>query len=232
MNSSPFDQAIDHAVELALEEQKASFSSNLESFDSYAEKFRKSTREKLVDMKQHFLKGYETLLEQVKPPLDDYKMNPEKIAAISSVEKLSEILAQGRTLSEHFGYSAEVLNNFYNAAHKIVEDRRFEDGFNAYYFIITIAPFFREAWLNFGYAACQLGQYQEGIQAFGKAVELDPRSPDGYLVLAGAFLKLQEATKARQICDFGINLGLANTEEPWAQELIVQLESAKGEIYE
>ncbi len=221
-----FDQAINHYIDLALESEKATYSSQLESFDAYAEKFRKKLSEYLHSTKEHFLHGYELLLselEKSKVDMTPFVFDFRKLSEVDSVEKLVQYWSEGRELYELFGYTPKELIALYNAAHTIVERGHIEDGYEAYLFIVTIAPHFREAWLNFGFTCCELSDYLSGIEAYASALDLDPTKADAYLCIKDAYLKLANEESASKACQLGIEYALEHKHEPWAEELLSKL---------
>lgn len=232
--SSPtFDRAIDHYIELALAEEKKSYSSKVEPFDAHATKYRQKLSDQLHAFKNHFMRGYSLLLAEIEPTeesITPYIMDESKFAAIDSFEKITQFYADGNSLYKLLGYSPDQLTRFYKAAHKITEQSRFQDGYDAYFFLVTIAPHLREAWLNYGYNCCQLGDYPSGIEAFANALQLDPTLADSYLATAGAWLKQQNYDYARQACELGIGYAQKHMDTPWAQELSSLLEEAKQQI--
>lgn len=213
------NHALDHYIDLALEQEKATYPSTLESFDAYAAKFRIKVSEYFHVFSDHFLRGYQLL----KP----ISTNDKALSELDSFEKVVNCLSEGKSLYHHFGYSQDTLISLYQAAHKLVEEKQFEDGYDAYFFLVAVAPHIREAWLNFGYTMCQLGDHFSGIEAFGNALELDPTTSDSYLACVGAYIKLNNKEYAQKVCDFGIDIAKESIQEPWAKELILQLTEAK-----
>ncbi len=234
-NGRAFDQAVSHYIDSAIAEQKETYHSTLEPFESYANKFRKRATEELDWFKTHFYSGYKALLDEIQPALnpdetlDPFLMAPEKLSQINSHEKFFEFLAEGKSFHQLFGYSEKVLNAFYKAAYKMVDDRHFEEGFNAYLFLVTVAPHLREAWLNFGFISCQLGDFLSGIEAYGRARDLNPKKADSYLAVSGTYLKMRNYEYAHKACDIGIDFA-REYDEPWAHELIKMLNEAKRQM--
>ncbi len=236
LEAPAFDKAVNDYVALALEGEKENHSSQVESFEAYAAKFREKASHQLHTIKDRFENGYTVLLDEIESQLepgesiDPYLIMGDKLATINSAEKLTQFYADGNSLYELFEYSPKILTSFYKAAYKILEERRYEEGLNGYFFIVTVAPHMREAWLNLGFAACKLDDYLSGIEAFGNACELDPKKADSYLAACGGWKKLANYDNAYQVCDIGIHYASKHLEETWAQELTQKLESAKNYI--
>ncbi len=188
-------KTIDDYIDEALKEEKVNFSSRFETFEAHAEKFRTQVKKKISDYKDSFLHGYELLAPT--------STNNEAIEKINSFEKVVIFLAQGKLLYHIFGYSLDTLLQLYQQAHYIVEEKRYNDGYDAYLFLVTVAPHIREAWLNLGFVMCKLGDQISGIEAFDNARDLDPTKVDSYLAAAGAFLQLKDKNSALKVCELG-----------------------------
>ena len=231
------DNAIDHYVDIVLEDQKQNYTSQLESFESYESKFREKAKEELYSFKDHFLKGYELLLSELKLEFKDdeaalapFVIRDDKFAAIDSFEKITQFFGQEKLLYQLLEYTPQMLTQLYKAAYKITEEKRFQDGYDAYFFLISIAPHIREAWLNFGFACSMLGEHLSGVEAFSRALELDPTKADSYLAICGAYMKVDNYDDASRVCDIGIGFAEKHASEPWATDLTSALNQAKYQI--
>lgn len=226
---------IDQCIDLLVQREQEGYTSSLESFASYKEKFRQKASDALHQFKNDFFRGYQTLIAELEPTtknMEPFLIPETALESLNSLEKITTFLDKGSSLYELFGYSDEVLATLYKTAHKIVEERRFKEGYDAYFFIVTIAPHIREAWLNIGYTLCQLGEPLTGIEAFAKAFELDPTNPDSYLATAGAYKKHGDIAKSHATCDIGIKLAELHKDADWAPELMTRLQEAKRYLYQ
>lgn len=234
---SPPDAAslvIDQYIDLLVQREQEIYTSKLESFESYKEKFRQKASHALHQFKNDFFRGYQTLIAELEPTtknIQPFLISETALESLNSLEKITAFLDKGSSLYELFGYSDEVLATFYKTAHKIVEERRFKEGYDAYFFIVTIAPHIREAWLNIGYTLCQLGEPLTGIEANARAFELDPTNPDSYLATAGAYKKHGDIAKSHETCDVGIKLAELHKDADWAPELMTRAYKTQNAIY-
>jgi len=60
-----FTAAVDTLADAVIQDLEKDYQSDLESFESYAERKRVSIHADMREFKTHFLKGYEVLLEEV-----------------------------------------------------------------------------------------------------------------------------------------------------------------------
>ena len=213
------DAVIDQYIERVLADEKEHYTSQLEPFDQYAAKLRAKLAEALQGSKKRFMHGH--MLLAAKPIPDAV------LSELDSLDKITAFLGAGKSLYELFGYSQDELAAMYKKAHQIVANDHFEDGYDAYSFLVTVAPYMREAWLNMGYTLCKLGHYLIAIEAFGKAFELDPTKSDSYLATIGAYKKQHNFPLAYQACELGLAYAEAHKEADWSVELTRQLHEAK-----
>jgi hypothetical protein len=68
--TSTFDQAVSQYIEQAIADQKDTYSSTLETFEQYADKFRKKAFEHFTFFRDHFCDGYKLLLDEIQPALN------------------------------------------------------------------------------------------------------------------------------------------------------------------
>lgn len=191
-----------------LEEQRAQYKSDLEPFDVYAAK----VRQKFESFYTTFSRG-RSLVKAEEHPIPDF-------------ETLFTTYLEKGTLYQLLGYSVADLEQFYKTAYEYLEQRRFQDGYDAYFFLLAIAPHVPECWLNFGYSCCQLGEPILGIEGFGNAIERDPANPAGYLAACGTYLKLKDKESAALVCDAGLEYAKTNHNE----ELKATLQEARRQV--
>lgn len=219
-----FEQAIDAYIDTVIQLEKTQYISELEPFHVHEEKIRKRLKSAWSDFRKSYCQGYMTLLEEVakEKPLTGYIADPEKLKNFE--------MGGEKTLAEAFGYTYEVLQDFYKIGYRLIENGDIERAFDVFFFLVQIAPNIREMWLNYGYTALQRGEHVLALEANGRAYLLDPTKPDAYLAAASVYLRQQDFEHALKACDLGISHSQENPHEPWAQELAQQLEEGKRQI--
>ncbi len=232
-----FEDAVANYIEGVVEIERKRYDSTLEPFDLYAQKIRERLSEAWHAFRKSYVTGYSILLAEVSkmfPDDDDalipYYADPELLSTLQTADGFADFLERGKTIYMLLGYTNEVMQNFYKAAYKLLVEGRIKEGFDAFFYLVTIAPNEREFWLNYGYAALQLGEHMLAIEAYGRAFDLDPNKADAYLAAASVYLRLQDFQHANEVCDLGLTHALTHRGEPWAEELGSMLEEGKRQI--
>ncbi|MBS0633912.1 MAG: hypothetical protein JSR37_00435 [Verrucomicrobia bacterium] len=195
-------------IDSFLEEQRAEYRSELEPFEVYAAKFR----EKLQNFTKTFFHGRELVGAEERP------LPPFETLVATYLEKGS--------LYKLLGYSLDDLKHFYSKAYTYLDKKEYQLAYDAHFFLLAIAPHIPEAWLNFGYTCCQLGEPLLGIEGFGNAIERAPSNPAGYLAAAGAYSRLHDKDSAALVCDVGIEYAETHNDS----KLKMTLEEAKRQV--
>lgn len=225
-NSSDFDQALDDYIENTLAFEKSTYSSDIEPFEVHADKIRASIATTFQQFQKRFALGHHILLAEIekeltpdKETLASYLIHDEKLHQLKNPDDFFLFLAEKRQLYDVLGLSQEAVVTFYRAACSIIDEKRYDEGVNAFFFLVTIAAQVADFWLNLGYCYSQIGEYEPAIEAYSRGIDLNPRQAGGYLSLTGTYVRLQQYEKGKEICAAGIELARSNRDEPWAQEL-------------
>lgn len=231
-----FEDAVANYIQSVIQEQKKIHDPTLEPFDVVADRIRESLSELWHTFRKNYVNGYTILLEEMAKTLPDeeslapYYADSEKLNSLQTVDGIADLMEQGRTIYMLLGYSSDVMQNFYRAAYKLLEEGKIEKGYYAFFYLVTIAPNVREFWLNYGYAALQMGEDAAAIESYGHAYELDKTKSDSYLAVASVYIKMQHFDKADAACELGIRYAQDHRGEEWAEELGSTLEEAKRQI--
>lgn len=225
------DPLVQECIQHVLEQEKETYASKLETFEVYSARLKKQMLEQVEVFKTHFENGYIRIIEQLATAHDNvepYLIHPELLKKIATVDSFVAFSEEGMSLYTLLGIEPSTLEHYYKAAYAITESGRFEAGYDAYYFLVTIAPHIRDAWLNFGYTASCLGDYLGAIEAYGAAYTLDPTKSDSYLQAAEAYKKLDNPELANDAYALGIEYAHEHDDAPWANSLREALVSAKN----
>ena len=198
------------------------------------------SRKRLSDAMQQFLqtydKGYKILLDELKKnlprdaSLKSYQTSMEKIRMLDTPEKLATFLNADKPLSELLGFSPEVVETFYEQAYKLIEQKRYNDAKDAFFFLVTVAPQMSESWLGLGFACGHCEEPEGAIQSYLNAIALSPHKADGYIAFARLCTAIQDFSRAEKVCDIGMRFAQAHEKQAWAKKLGDMLEEAKKQI--
>lgn len=235
-----FEQAVEQYANTVIAIEKEQYQPGIEPFDVYANKIRLKVSEAMHAFYDSYTHGYAVLIDELRAEFPVTELNPDPLAPylpkknshelLSDPMKFMNFLDDGHSIYEALGYTSEALEGFYQAAYKLIEQKRFEDARDGFYFLVTIAPLFGAAWLGLGYSYAECKMQDAAIEACKRAVELMPDSPDSYLTFARVFINMQDFEQAKKVCEGGIEHATLNKDSPWAKELIEYMEEAKRQI--
>lgn len=235
-----FEHAVDEYAESIIEMEKEEFRPGLETFESHAAKIKSKVSETMHAFYDSYTHGYNVLLDELAKmlpvtdpavdPLEPFKAKAENIKKLDDPVEFMNFLNAGHSIYELLGFTYEAVCKFYEAGIHLVEQKRFEDARDGFYFLVTIAPLVGEAWLALGYAYAECKQQDAAIQACAHAVDLMPNKPDAYLTFARVFIEMQDFEQAKKVCEVGLSYASEHAKEAWAKELITYLEEGKRQI--
>jgi tetratricopeptide (TPR) repeat protein len=156
-----------------------------------------------------------------------FLVKEEDFAIISQPDRFVEALSAGKTVQELFGFSNAVMTCFYRTAIYMLENSRDLDARDAFTFLSTLAPQVSEFWEGLGIANFYLQEYDEAIEAFVQASELEPESIHGFFMLTRTLVEVGRYDDAKQVLDQGINYAQKNSDQAWAKELLVSANELK-----
>jgi tetratricopeptide (TPR) repeat protein len=136
----------------------------------------------------------------------------------------------GKPLYGMLGFTEETLGDFYEAANSILDQERYEDAADAFFFLVTLAPNVADFWLELGFCFARAQKYDKAIKAYTKGIELAPDRADSYLSCAGTYVRMDDFEQAQNTCDIGLQYAQKHVQEPWARELKGQLVEGKRQL--
>lgn len=235
-----FDQVVEQYADSVAELEKAEFTPGIETVERHVEKVKQRVSDAMHAFYTSYNHGYTVLLnalsEQLGPrtpdrdPLAPYRAKTDKIQIFEDPVAFMDFLTTGHAIYELLGFSPEILEQFYKTARRLVEEKRFEDARDGFYFLVTIAPMVGEAWLGLGYSYAQCKETEAAILALTQGVNLMPTKPDSYLTFCRVYIDMQDFEEAKKVCDLGIAHANTHKNEPWAKELVEYLQEAKKQI--
>lgn len=109
---------------------------------------------------------------------DDPVARQQQIAdMLSNPDKLQEYFSEGKTFQELLGFSNDQMEQFYQGAYRIFEQKRWDDAADAFLFLTTLNPYVHTFWLGLGMAEQSKQEYEQALTAYSMAAMTDPESP-------------------------------------------------------
>lgn len=136
-------------------------------------------------------------------------------------------LIPGKILQEVVGFSDETLVRFYEAASSILDQRRFEDAINSFFFLTALNPYLSELWQGLAMSYQQNQEYENALDAYSVAYTLEGKKLFSYAMAAQCCIEMKEFDKAHTILDKAIYYA----EENNLPKLKQDAQSAKAYVY-
>lgn len=235
-----FEEAVNAYAESVVAMEKEEFRPGIEPFELHANKVRTKVAEAMHSFYNTYAHGYQVLLDELAKmipasqtnvdPLEPFKAKDDQIQKLDDPAEFMNFLTEGHSIYEALGFTMDEVARFYDAAISLLDQKRFEDARDGFYFLVTIAPLVGESWLGLGFSYAECGDAEAAIQACAHAVDLMPEKPDAYLTFARVFIDIQDFDQAQKVCDIAISYAKENSDAPWAKELIEYMEEAKRQI--
>lgn len=128
-----------------------------------------------------------------------YRMTEEALELLQDPDALGDVMAEGKTFKEIVGFSDEVMDDFYEVAAKLLEERRLEEAQNAFTFLTTMDPGVAIYWHGFGMANQWNGEIETALNAYRAAIDIDPLTVEPYFQAVGCLVEEGDVEQAAQI---------------------------------
>lgn len=122
-------------------------------------------------------------------------------AVIKGDEFWEKMTQANVTPQESFGVSDEVLGMYYQAATKYLDHDKFPEAKDAFTFLTYLNPNYPNLWLGLGVAEQHQKEFQPALDAYMKALELDPNNPACLANACQCNLALGHKDKAKEQFD-------------------------------
>ncbi|MGA8163517.1 MAG: hypothetical protein WB791_00640 [Waddliaceae bacterium] len=162
--------------------------------------------------------------------LKDFFINKDALEKVNNEEVLMQYLEEGKPLQELFGFSNEATAEFYGAAKRILEQKRFEDAMSAFVFLTTINPYISDFWLGLGMAQQKNQEHEAALSSYRTAFTLEGRSILPYMLAAHCCLEIKDFDRAKEVLECAEDYADEHAEEKECRQLREDLVAAKHYI--
>src|SRR5262249_40935147 len=144
-SDSEFEQAINDYLDVAVELERAAYKSDIEPFEAYAAKLRERLGDSLRQFQRTYSHGYRLLIDELKKKkseqeLKSYEAELSNLTLFDDAGECLDFFREGKTLRELLGFTEQTMLDFYEAASNLLEEHRYKDALDAFFFLVTIAP--------------------------------------------------------------------------------------------
>lgn len=135
---------------------------------------------------------------------EKYLINEEGLKIAQDQKALEAAYKEGKTMQDLFGFSNEVMLDFYKAAVTLYEERRYEDSLAAFIFLSTVNPGVPCFWKGKGLCFEGLQKWDQALRAYDQAIMANPTNIDGYGVTIRFLLEQRkDPDAAAEWIDYG-----------------------------
>ena len=230
-DKSDFDNAVQEYTDLIIDEEKKNFQAGVESFAEHKAKVRQQLYDTMHEFSKNYENGFKALCDALEEEGQERPVvSEEALKIFNDHTAFMKEIKEGRSIYELLGFSYETVLTFYKALNKLFEKKEYETVKDGLIFLTTISPNTVEFWVSLGMTFSKLGDYDNAIENFLYALELDPTSQDAYLGCIHAYVQTNNVDEADKLCDHGIELAKVNTDQVWAGDLETVLTNVKTVI--
>ncbi len=115
-----------------------------------------------------------------------------------SLRESAGILLKGGTVQEVFKLSNQVLEKYFQASERLLQEKRYEEASDAFFFLIYLNPYYHSFWVCLGMAEQGRGNFSDATFAYLIAQALKIENPIPYLNVAKCFMALGEKEAAAE----------------------------------
>lgn len=125
------------------------------------------------------------------------KIPDEILRQIQNPELIHKYILEGKPLRDLIGYSETAMENFYQAAASLLDNKRYKESQDAFLFLTTIDPHVYAYWLGLGISYQRMEDFEQAILSYNCASLLEAGSPIPHFYAAGCHHSLRQQEEAR-----------------------------------
>ncbi len=105
-------------------------------------------------------------------PLEIFEISQQAKETLASPFLFHERMSKGESILDIFGFSPEAMTGFYHAAVALMEDKRYADASDAFYFLAVLLPNEPLFWLGIARTDWLAGKPANALGSYLMAYEL------------------------------------------------------------
>lgn len=144
--------------------------------------------------------------------LGDFHLSKKAKEKLKNKDALKKEFEKGKSAQEILGFSDKSMAEFYNAAYRLFNHKRYGDAANAFLFLVTLNSYNYDYWLGLGMSAQMCKEYDLSIDAYEMAAVTKPDSPVPYFYLSKCFFAIHDRENALNALDLALEYSEASEE--------------------
>ena len=126
--------------------------------------------------------------------IDDFK-----IKTSLDLNAISNELKAGKTMQEILGFSDETLVRYYEAARNILDEGRFSDAIDSFYFLTVLNPYLAYLWQGLALSYQSNHEYKQALSAYTVVTHLEGKKIFPYMMAVQCCIEMKEFDRAQEI---------------------------------
>lgn len=121
-----------------------------------------------------------------------------------SLKEIAGVLSMGGTMQDVFKLSDQVLEKYYQTSENLLQQGRFEEASDAFFFLIYLNPYYHAFWVCLGMAEQGKGHFSDALFAYLMAQATHKEDPIPYFNAAKCFMAIGEKEVALENIDHAL----------------------------
>ena len=163
-------------------------------------------------------------------PIEVFQLSSRAKETLASPELFKKRLDAGESILDVFGFSTEALTGFYDAAVALMDEKRYVDASDAFYFLTVMVPNEPLFWLGTARSDWHAEKPAQALGSYLMALGLQPADVEVFLETLRCCIAIENVECAQRIVEQAFEYAEANPEDPAAQKLRTVAEKAKTEL--
>lgn len=207
-NLEKWKESIDQLGEILTENQRESYHSKLESFDTYKSKQKQKIGKECERIASQYRIAYDLLvhrffdkgstfsLEEKKAIQREFQQGQENLIKEINSDTLPEKIKEGKTFQEILGYSNDTLEKCYQIGLDCFEKGNYEEAVAIFSLLTLMNHYFHNFWVCLAMSHQAQHHWDLALQTYELAKMTDKEDPIPYLYAGECCIRLHDDTKA------------------------------------
>ncbi len=124
--------------------------------------------------------------------LSDFFLKDDYLTKAGTLKDFVNTLFVEGSLQQIFGVSDQVLDRYYQASLRLLEEERFDEATHAFFFLVFLNPYHHDFWMGLGIAEQSKGNYEDAAFAYLLGAATNIEDPFSYFNAALCYLAIGE----------------------------------------
>ena len=163
-------------------------------------------------------------------PLEVFEMSQRTKETLASPELFRQRMKDGESILDVFGFSTEAITGFYDAAVALMDEKRYKDASDAFYFLTVLVPNEPLFWLGTARSDWLEGNPTNALSSYLMAYGLQPMNTEVFLETLRCCVAVESLECAHQLIHQALELAASKPEDSEAEKLATAATTANAEL--